>query len=264
MRTPIVAGNWKMNKSAAEAVAFVQEFVGSIKLPEPCNAEIILCPPYLAIPASTDALTGTNFAVGAQDCFWTERGAFTSQISAKMLRNAGCHACIVGHSETRGKFGKLEVPESTLGFFAETDETVNLKIKSLLSEGLLPILCVGETLAEREAGKTDAIIQRQLRGALEGLTIDQVKTLVIAYEPVWAIGTGKTCDCPEANRVCGQIRAELGLAGAATRILYGGSVNAENARALFSEPDIDGGLVGGASLNPDSFGKVIWGTWTGD
>jgi triosephosphate isomerase len=179
-----------------------------------------------------------------------------------MLADAGCSFCIVGHSETRGRFGKLEIPESTLGYFSETDETVNLKIKALLYQSVRPILCVGETLAEREAGETDSVIYQQVKGALAGIEAAEFYTGVVAYEPVWAIGTGKTCDSAEANRVCGVVRkavAEILDADVAesVQILYGGSVKSGNAAELFSQSDIDGGLVGGASLDAEEFSKIV-------
>ena len=195
----------------------------------------------------------------AQDVFWLDSGAFTGQVSASMLADAGVRMCLVGHSETRGRFGKLDVPESTLGYFAETDETVNLKIKALLKHRVTPILCVGETLEEREAERTDAVIQAQIRGALAG--VSEFANGVVAYEPVWAIGTGKTCDAAEASRVCGVVRAAvremLGGQADSVRVLYGGSVKAANAKELFGMADIDGGLVGGASLQAEEFCRIV-------
>lgn len=255
MRRPLVAGNWKMNKTAPEAAALVEAFV---RLVEYCDhADIVVCPPYLSIPCVTSLLRRSSIKVGAQDVFWKDSGAFTGQVSAPMLKDAGADFCIVGHSETRGKFGKLEVSESTLGYFSETDETVNLKLGCLLYCSICPILCVGETLPEREAGRTDAVIQEQLGAALKGLDEAEFPLLVVAYEPVWAIGTGKTCDTAEAQRVCSMIRGQLGEMGESIRILYGGSVKASNARELFSQPDIDGGLVGGASLDPQEFKEIV-------
>jgi triosephosphate isomerase len=179
-----------------------------------------------------------------------------------MLKAAGCDYCIVGHSETRGKFGKLEVPAETVCHFGETDHTVNLKIGSLLAQGIRPILCVGETQPERDALMTDAIITTQLQKALEGYEPDELADLVVAYEPVWAIGTGNVCDTGEAERVCGLIRSILaefiGEEGAGTtRVLYGGSVKAVNAQELFRQANIDGGLVGGASLDPREFAAIV-------
>jgi triosephosphate isomerase len=259
MRKKLVVGNWKMNMTRPEAAACIE---GLVRLIETETAEVAVCPPYLAIDCVHHLLRNSRIKVGAQDVFWKESGAFTGQVSGAMLADSGCTFCIVGHSETRGRFGKLEVEESTLGYFAETDETVNLKIKALLYCSITPILCVGETLAEREAGKTDEVIAAQLRGALAGVDGSEFYTSVVAYEPVWAIGTGQTCDTPEAERVCGMIRRELGKildedASQAIRVLYGGSVKASNAKELFSQPNIDGGLVGGASLNPNEFAQIV-------
>ena len=249
-----------MNLTPSEGVALVDSFTQAVSLTD--SVEVGVCPPYLSIPAVHHALEGTAVVVGAQDVHWMPKGAFTGSISANMLQAAGVHLCIIGHSETRGRFGKLEIPESTIGYFAETDETVNLKLKALLFANIVPVLCVGETLAEREAGNTDGVIASQLEGALAGLEADELFDLVVAYEPVWAIGTGKTCDTPEAQRVCATIRTWLSEncsseVAAKVRVLYGGSVKASNARELFSQPDIDGGLVGGASLDPTEFAAVV-------
>ena len=259
MRRPLVAGNWKMNLTIRESAALVTAFLKALEMWD--RTDIVLCPPYLSIPCVRDLLKETRIAIGAQDVFWKDSGAFTGRISPHQLKEAGVTYCIVGHSETRGKFGKLEVPPSTVGYFAETDETINLKIQALLFCDIKPILCVGETLEEREAGKTDAVIAGQLTSALAGMIDVELEPLVIAYEPVWAIGTGKTCDTAEAQRVCNMIRGQLcdispDLAKS-TRILYGGSVKSSNARELFSQPDIDGGLVGGASLNAAEFKDIV-------
>lgn len=259
MRKKLVVGNWKMNMTRPEAAAAVEALV---RLVEDEPAEVGICPAYLSISAVQPLLRHTQIKLGAQDVFWMESGAFTGRISAGMLADAGCELCIVGHSETRGKFGKVEVAESTLGFFAETDETVNLKIKALLYHSITPILCVGETLAEREAGKTDEVIATQLRGGLAGIDGSEFYSGVVAYEPVWAIGTGKTCDTPEAERVCRMIRTQLAEildedAANAIRIQYGGSVKPSNAKELFAQPNIDGGLVGGASLVANDFAEIV-------
>ena len=256
MRRKLVVGNWKMNLTrdgAATLVGALQEnFVDS-------DVEVGVCPSYLNIGLVRRLLENSPILLGAQDCFWVDKGAFTGRVSAMMLADAGIRLCLVGHSETRGRFGVLEVPVSTIGSFAETDETVNLKIKALLRHGVTPVLCVGETLEEREAERTDAVIASQIRGALEG--ISDFAGGVVAYEPVWAIGTGKTCDSPEASRVCGVVRASLrevlGTQADAIRVLYGGSVKASNAKELFAQPDIDGGLVGGASLQADEFSRIV-------
>lgn len=259
MRKKLVVGNWKMNLTRPEAEAAVEALV---VLVERMQAEVGICPPYLAIDCVHELLRNTHLRVGAQDVFWKESGAFTGLVSPRMIADSGCTLCIVGHSETRGRFGKLEVEQSTLGYFSETDETVNLKIKALLYHNITPILCVGETLDEREAGNTDKTIAAQLRGALAGVDGAEFYSGVVAYEPVWAIGTGKTCDAAEAERVCAMIRSELATildedAAANVRILYGGSVKANNAKELFSQPNIDGGLVGGASLNAQEFAEIV-------
>ncbi len=256
MRRKLVVGNWKMNltrDAAASLVGALQEaFVDS-------EAEIAVCPSYLHIGLVRRLLEGTPVGLGAQDCFWIDKGAFTGRVSAMMLADASVRMCLIGHSETRGRFGALETPESTVPFFAETDETVNLKIKALQKHGVTPVLCVGETLEERDSDRTDVVIEGQLRGALAG--ISDFASGVVAYEPVWAIGTGKTCDAAEASRVCGVIRSGLrtllGTQADGIRVLYGGSVKAANAKELFSQPDIDGGLVGGASLQADEFARIV-------
>lgn len=246
----------------AQAKAAVESLV---QLVDPkTEVEVAICPPFLSIESVVTVFSGTPFQVGAQDVFWMPSGAFTGCVSTSMLADAGCELCIVGHSETRGRFGKLEVPATTVAYFAESDETVNLKIKALLAQSIRPILCVGETLEERNEGRTDEVIAAQLKGAFVGITAADYKAGVVAYEPVWAIGTGKTCDNAEANRVCGFIREQLrAILDASTadsiRILYGGSVKPSNAKDLFAQPEIDGGLVGGASLDPKDFSEVIQG-----
>lgn len=260
MRTKLVAGNWKMNFTAVQAASFVEAFVKHAH--DKPVVDVLICPTYLSLWKVRDLVKGTPVKVGAQNVFWLDSGAFTGSISAPMLREAGVSYCIVGHSETRGRFGKLDIPESTTGYFAETDETVNLKIRALLYHAIHPILCVGETIGEREAGRTEAVIAGQLQGALAGLDAAELNDLVVAYEPVWAIGTGKTCDSGEASRVCGFIRGQFaGMYGDALagklRVLYGGSVKASNASELFGMSDIDGGLVGGASMDPDEFYRIV-------
>lgn len=260
MRRKLVAGNWKMNMTAPEAEAAIESCVDLVSLKD--NVDVILCPPFLTIPKVRELTKSCAIGLGAQDVFWMPKGAFTGQISAPMLLASGCTYCIVGHSETRGRFGKLEIPPETLCYFGETDHTVNLKIGALVAHGIRPILCVGETQVERDAQMTDAIITTQLEVALKGHDPEELDELVVAYEPVWAIGTGNVCDTVEAERVCGMIRSILGdlvgpdLAGK-LRVLYGGSVKASNAKELFSQPNIDGGLVGGASLDPKEFAAVI-------
>lgn len=260
MRTKLIAGNWKMNLTAVQGAALVEDIAKLIHDRE--DVDVAVCPPYLAIPKVHEAIRRLPIKLGAQDVFWLDSGAYTGKVSARQLYEYGCDFCIVGHSETRGRFGTLGVPESTLPFFAETDETINLKIKSLLYQGITPILCVGETEAEREAGTTEQVIRHQLTDALEGVEPEEMYTLVVAYEPVWAIGTGKVCDANEADRICRQIRSFVAMIADATvaesvRVLYGGSVKADNAKELLAMPDIDGALVGGASLEAEGFAKIV-------
>jgi triosephosphate isomerase len=260
MRTKLVVGNWKMNMTIREAAAAVDSFVKIVDAK--ADVDVAICPSFIAIPRVRDLLRNTHIKVGAQDVFWEDKGAFTGRVSPAMLYDAGVSFCIVGHSETRGRFGKLEVDPATVGTFCETELTINKKIHCLLYYSISPILCVGETADERSAGKTEEVITAQLDGALKGLDSAELYGLVVAYEPVWAIGTGNTCEPAEAERVCGFIRGwltkRLGEEEADTiRILYGGSVKASNARALFGQENIDGGLVGGASLDPEEFRKIV-------
>jgi triosephosphate isomerase len=260
-RVPLIAGNWKMNKTVSEGVALVKELMPRVQGLE--KVELAVCPPATALHAVGQAIAGSGIALGAQDVFWAASGAFTGMLSPPMLLDVGCKYCIVGHSERRGRFGK---PDDTLGaeatrVFGDTDASVNLKVKAALRHGLVPIMCIGETLPEREDRKTDRIVRGQVQAGLAGLAADRVSGLVLAYEPVWAIGTGRACDAAEANRVCGVVRATIrevfGESAAATvRVQYGGSVTEENAHELISQPEIDGGLVGGASLNPVKFAQI--------
>ena len=253
MRKKIIIGNWKMNKTRADAVETIKELYAAVGSPD--SIEYGICPPFVYL---SDLAREGTVNVGAQDVFWKESGAFTGFTSPAMLTDVGAKYAIIGHSERRGRFGKLEVPSSTVCTFAETDETVNLKLKACLASGIVPIVCCGETLAEREAGNTDSVIATQIAGALMGIDNESLISLVIAYEPVWAIGTGKVCDAAEANRVCAMIRSCLPLSiQDAVRIQYGGSVNPGNAKELFSQSDIDGGLVGGASLKAEDFAQVV-------
>jgi triosephosphate isomerase len=261
-RMPIVAGNWKMHKTIAEA----RDLVNALKpqVADATGVEVVVCPPYTALAAVREAVAGSQIALGAQDVFWKEKGAYTSQVAPGMLTDAGCRYVIIGHSESRGRFGvpEPEMTEALLRWFGETDESVNRKTKAALAAGLIPIVCVGETLDERRAGQADAVIAGQVERGLAGLSAAQVAGMVIAYEPVWAIGTGETCDTPEANRICGVIRSVVARvfgaeAAEAVRIQYGGSVKPGNARELFSQPEIDGGLVGGAALEADSFAQIV-------
>lgn len=260
MRRKLVIGNWKMNLTPADGVACVRSFLAEVD--KDLGVDVGIAPSFLTIGKVQEVTYGHQLLVGAQNCFWLEKGAFTGQVSASMLRDHGLDFCLVGHSETRGRFGKLEIPESTVPLFSESDESVNLKVKALLLAGLMPIICVGETLAERESGNTDSVIKAQIEGALEGILDQELDRIVIAYEPVWAIGTGKVCEDDEANRVCGHCRKTLAEqfgadASNQVRILYGGSVKASNARGLFHQPEIDGGLVGGASLHGHEFAEII-------
>lgn len=260
MRTKLVAGNWKMNTTAMEGAALVEAFIKQVDYL--WDMDIVVCPPFLSIPRVRELVKNSQVKLGAQDVFWEESGAFTGRVSAKMLSEFCCDYCIVGHSETRGRFGGYEPPLEVQGFFSESDASVNRKIRALLYYSINPILCVGETMPERSSGNTESVIERQLRGALEGLDAAELFTFVVAYEPVWAIGTGQTCDAREASRVCGFIRSLIGeIADAdvaeSVRVLYGGSVKPENSSELFQQADIDGGLVGGASLDADGFARIV-------
>lgn len=243
MRTPLVAGNWKMNKTVAEARELVS--VMSAKLGEIPNVEKVLCPPFLAIPALAGLLEGSGIGLGAQNLHWEEKGAFTGEVSSGMIKEF-CQYVIIGHSERRTYFG-------------ETDESVNRKLHAALKAGLIPIVCVGETLEQYDAGATSDVVRRQISAGLTGIDSANVAGIVVAYEPVWAIGTGKASSGENANFVHQQvIRPALsdlfGAGGAESiRILYGGSVTAANASEFFAYPDIDGALVGGASLKADEF-----------
>jgi triosephosphate isomerase len=229
------------------------------------DVEILLCPAFVALQAVAEAIRGSELKLGAQNVFWRDVGAFTGQVSPPMLAAVGCEYVILGHSEARGRFGVTDpdLDASLLPYFSETEATLNRKLRAVLPHGLKPILCVGETLAEREAGQTEPVIRAQLEGALDGLASDELYELVIAYEPVWAIGTGQVCDADEANRVCGFIRQTLREMYDAemaefVRILYGGSVKASNAHALLHQPEIDGALVGGASLSAEEFEQISY------
>ncbi len=249
MRKPIVAGNWKMNKTRAEATALLAGIKAEVA--GLSAVEIVACVPFTDLDVAGQAVKGTNIALGAQNIHWAEKGAFTGEISAAMLKELGVTYVIIGHSERRQYFG-------------ETDESVNKRTKAALAAGLQPIVCVGETLAEREAGQTTQVVERQVRAGLAGLTGADWDKLVIAYEPVWAIGTGKTATTAQAQEVHACIRRLLGeLAGAEAaaqiRIQYGGSMKPDNAKELISQPDIDGGLIGGASLEAKSFADIVRG-----
>jgi len=245
-RRKFVCGNWKMHKTIAEAVQLVRELRDR---PGKSGAEVAVAPPYTALAAVKQALQGSAIQLFAQDCHHEKQGAFTGEVSATMLKDAGCDGVIVGHSERRQYFG-------------ETDESVAKKVRAALAESLHPIVCVGETLQEREAGKTWEVVSRQVRGGLAGLDAGSLQRITLAYEPVWAIGTGRTATTAQAQEVHAQIRGllrELGGAQVAdaVRIQYGGSVKPDNAKDLLSQPDIDGALVGGASLKANDFAAIV-------
>ena len=247
MRTPLIAGNWKMFKTVSEAVAFAKEFRAVVK--DVQGVDIVLAPTFIAVHPVAEAVRATNVAVAAQDVYWEKDGAFTGEVSAAMIREAGAEYVIVGHSERRRMFG-------------DTDVVVNRKTRAAIAADLTPIVCIGETLEEREGGKMLAVLDRQLKDGLDGLTPEQVAELVIAYEPVWAIGTGRNATAAQAQEAHAHIRGRLRQwfgAGTAenTRILYGGSVKADNAADLIGQADVDGALVGGASLDVKSFGEIV-------
>ncbi len=262
MRIPIIAGNWKLNKTIAQSIAFVTELEPLIEAAN--GVEIVICPVFTALHATRSAIGDAPIALAGQDMYWKESGAYTGEVSASLLKDAGASYVILGHSERRGRFG---VPEPDLegqagAVFGDSDQSVNKKLVAALENGLIPIVCVGETLAERQNGHTDAVVENQIVMALNGIEAAQVARTVFAYEPVWAIGTGETCEADEANRVCGVIRATLASgfgaeASEAARIQYGGSVKPENAAQLLALEHIDGALVGGASLKADSFAAIV-------
>ena len=246
MRKKVIAGNWKMNMLPDAAIRFIDELTPMVKNTE---NEVVLCVPYTDLFYSLLAAQNTNIKIGAQNMHWEESGAYTGEVSGQMLKSIGVDYVIIGHSERRQ-------------YFAETDETVNKKIKSAFKYELKPIVCVGETLEQREAGEEKKIVTKQIELALEGLTDEQVENTIIAYEPIWAIGTGKTATSEDANDMVKAIREKISnIYGqmVANRVIiqYGGSVKASNAKELFSMSDIDGGLVGGASLKSDEFAKIV-------
>ena len=244
-RKKIIAGNWKMNMTPSEAVALINTLKPLVQNDE---VDVLLCVPAIDIIPAMEAAKGTNIQIGAENMYFEEKGAYTGEISPNMLVDAGVKYVIIGHSERRE-------------YFAETNETVNKKVLKAFEHGITPIICCGESLTQREQGITIDWIRQQIKIAFLNVTADQAKTAVIAYEPIWAIGTGKTATSDQAEEVCGAIRACIAevydeATAAEIRIQYGGSVNASNAAELFAKPDIDGGLVGGASLKPD-FGKIV-------
>lgn len=246
-RRPIIAGNWKMNKTTVEARDLASKLIPLIAGVK--ERDIVFAPPFTALQAVAEVIKGTGIALSAQNLHWEDKGAFTGEISAEMLLDLGCKYVIIGHSERRQ-------------FFGETDETVNKKLRQALNKGLLPIVCVGETLKEREAGTANEVIERQVTGALKGVTAAEMQKVIIAYEPVWAIGTGKTATPDQANEIHSFIRKKVEISygkeiAGSLRIQYGGSVTPENVSALMAMPDIDGALVGGASLKPESFAALV-------
>ena len=246
MRRKVIAGNWKMNMLPNEAIEYIEAFAPLVKDTE---SEVILCVPYTDLFYCLMNVQGTNIKIGAQNMHFEEKGAYTGEVSGKMLKSIGVEYVIIGHSERRQ-------------YFNETDETVNKKIKTAFENELKPIVCVGEKLEERENGKAEEIVTNQIKLDLEGLTKEQVKNTIIAYEPIWAIGTGKTATSQDANNMIKTIRKQIvdifgNDVAEEVIIQYGGSVKSSNAKELFTTSDIDGGLVGGASLKPDEFSKIV-------
>ena len=246
-RLPFVAGNWKMNKTVEEALNLVKEL--RVALSGVTGVEVALAPPFTALYAVGKELEGSSICLAAQNLFWEEKGAFTGEVSPVMIKEVGCQYVIIGHSERRQ-------------FFRETDETVNRRIRVALNHGLKPIFCIGETLQEREEGKTFSVVERQLEGGLKNFLEKDIEGIVIAYEPVWAIGTGRTATPEQAEEVHQFIRKKLAglysmVLAEGIRIQYGGSVTPENVKALMRQEDIDGALVGGASLKSETFAKIV-------
>lgn len=246
-RTPLIAGNWKMFKTGREAVETAKALAEKVQTVS--GVDVMIAPAFTALSLVSEALKETNIALGAQNLHWEMEGAFTGEISAPMLKAAGCSHVIIGHSERRQYFG-------------ETDETVNRRIKAALEHDLVPVFCIGETETEREAEETFSVLDKQIKKGLEGFSFGDLDKLVIAYEPVWAIGTGKTATTEQAQEVHGFIRSMIGdhygdTLAKAVRILYGGSVKPDNASALMAMPDVDGALVGGASLDAETFSRIV-------
>ena len=245
-RKAIIAGNWKMNKTATEASELIDALIPAVK---DADCEVVICTPFTSLVTAVEKCKGTNIHVGAENVHFEKSGAFTGEISADMLVDLGVEYVITGHSERRQ-------------YFAETDETVNKRTKAALEAGLKVIVCVGESLAQREQGVTEELVRMQTKIALGGVSAEEMKRVVIAYEPVWSIGTGRTATADQAQEVCAAIRKVLGeLYGEevaeATTVQYGGSMNAGNADELLSKKDVDGGLIGGASLKADAFGAIV-------
>ena len=246
LRKAVIAGNWKMNKTPAEAKVLLE---GILPLVKDAGCDVIACVPYVDLQTALEVTTGTNVKIGAEHCHWEKSGAYTGEISAEMLTAMGVEYVIIGHSERRTYFG-------------ETDVTVQKRVRAALDAGMTVILCVGEYLEQREQGITAELVAMQTKIALGGVSVEELSRVIIAYEPVWAIGTGRTATAEQANEVCAEIRAVLaGLYGEeaanATTIQYGGSMNAKNAAELVAQPDVDGGLIGGASLKPEDFAAIV-------
>ncbi|HQO37616.1 MAG TPA: triose-phosphate isomerase [Candidatus Omnitrophota bacterium] len=249
MRKTIIAGNWKLYKTITEAIELANGLKRELFKVNAGDVDIVVCPVYTALSEVAEVVANSNIALGAQDAYWQDEGAFTGEVSVKMLKDAGCAYVIIGHSERRQ-------------FFSETNETVDKKIKAVLGHGLTPIMCCGEMLAEREAGNTFKVLDDHLINGLKGFTADEAEKIVIAYEPVWAIGTGKTATPAQAQEAHQYIRNTLAKlfgkdVASRMRIQYGGSVKPENIEELMRQPDVDGALVGGASLKVDSFAQIV-------
>ena len=248
MRRPVIAGNWKLFKTQTQTRDFFRALLLELEGCDHCD--VIVAPPFTALRTAVEAIRGSSVAISAQDVYWEEQGAFTGEVSAPMLRDVGCKYSIIGHSERRQYFG-------------ETDQTVSRKISAVIGQGMKAIVCVGETLEERESGAAEETVQRQLRDGLAQLTGPELSNIIVAYEPVWAIGTGRTATPEMAEQMHAVIRGVVSgiydeAAASALQILYGGSVKPENIPELMSQVDIDGALVGGASLQADSFAAIVW------
>lgn len=247
MRRPFVAGNWKMNKSVEQATLLIADMLPGLEAIK--TVDRVVCPPFTSLMVVSGMLAGTEIGLGAQNLHWEESGAFTGEVSPQMVKEF-CNFVIIGHSERRAYFG-------------DTDETVNLKTKAAIAAGLTPIVCVGETLEENEASQTESVVSRQVKKGLDGISKDEAASLVVAYEPVWAIGTGKAASAQQANDIIGGVvRSNLSAAFGSEvadqiRILYGGSVKGSNAGEFFSQSDVDGGLIGGASLKAEDFVQIV-------
>lgn len=247
MRQPLIAGNWKMYKTISEATQLLNELKNTVGQEK--DVEVAVCPPFTALSTAAGILAGTSIRLGAQNLFWEKEGAYTGEVAPGMLKELGCHYVVLGHSERREYFG-------------ETDETVNKKVHATYAAGMIPIVCVGESLEQRKAGETEQLVKSQTEKGMAGLSPENAAKLVVAYEPIWAIGTGLSSDGPDANRVIGAIRQTLaGMYGQAVaaqiRILYGGSVKPANIKEFMAESEIDGALVGGASLDAASFTSIV-------